>query len=1217
MFKLIFKSIWIKIKVIFSKCKVKVFDVKKYFKSYIESNDSTVTEYEDLAPTDHIEKPEKYIQALDWALHNDKIHNIALTGPYGSGKSSIIKTYKKERTHHHYLNISLASFYEEKIEYEEIEKGILQQLFYKVKNSKLPYSRFKKIHNISFIKMFIEISVFLLSALFGSILIFPSLIERFKNNYVTLNKYFLNNYFISAIYITFGVFIIIEISFAIRYLGIKFSLSKLKVKEIELSSKENDEDSIINKYLDEILYYFEVTKYDVVFIEDLDRFNNTKIFIKLRELNTLINNSEQINRRVVFIYAVKDDMFSNKDRTKFFDFIIPVIPVIDATNSNEILLKKVKSENITAEYINGVSVYIDDFRLLTNICNEFTLYINILDDISLKKDKMFSIIIYKNLYPEDFAKLQYGQGMVYEAFAGKRKFVAKKISELDEKINSLEIKLINVESDGMASLTELKSALIYNMTGFKLINEIRVNYEQRYRLDTIMNDSFDLNLLNGKELTITFYNGDNIKSSLKVADSKSGSEKTYLERWHNLKGMTSERKKELLQEIEEYKIQKRELSSKRLKYLISKYGTDEILSERIKKEKPIVYLLRNGYIDETYQNYLTHFYSNSVTADDMDFILSVRNYERIGFDYKLNKIKQLIVKLNTYEFKQKEILNFQLFAYLLDHENEYNKQINEIINQLSDEEEVSFQFIDEFSDLYSENQDIFFKKLCHTWPGIWGYVISKKNITLQTEIKFLKIVVKYAECNDIVEIQKTCKNKYKEHIDFKDYILRLPDFLKIVREVDVRKIKDTIKKLNLKFYNINNHEEDKEIIKFIIDNNFYIVNEKMLKLGLRVKSNVNLEKFEEANFTTIKNSGYDELITNIRNNMDLYINEVFLKMKSNTKEDLDSILEILAYDEEILDEETKIKVIIKEDFMLDDINKVQSNLWNIIFEQNKIRASWENVIKYFVNNKKLNEILKKYMENNLSALENEIFNPYYADEDIKNMFMQQFLISDLSEACYESILKVLNIKVNVINIDAIKRSHVKILIDNKYFELSSDIFNVIKNNHSDLHIDYALSYKDEFVKDLEKYTLDDHDLLLILKSSLTDDEKINIVNKIHISIVTKDVAKLIFNIIDRKAIITRELFDVIWNSIEIQSERLLLLTTQINKMPETLITEYLNELGEKFNEITLSRKRVKIEYSEQVYDLAQELEQIHYISSKDIIEKDDKKYVQFNTPNRE
>ena len=47
------------------------------------------------------------------------------------------------------------------------------------------------------------------------------------------------------------------------------------------------------------------------FIEDIDRFTNAvDIMIKLRELNTLINRSRDINRNVTFIYAVKDDLFT-------------------------------------------------------------------------------------------------------------------------------------------------------------------------------------------------------------------------------------------------------------------------------------------------------------------------------------------------------------------------------------------------------------------------------------------------------------------------------------------------------------------------------------------------------------------------------------------------------------------------------------------------------------------------------------------------------------------------------------------------------------------------------------------------------------------------------------------------------------------------------------------------------------------------------------------
>lgn len=54
------------------------------------------TEYRALLPIDNIENGDEYIAALRWAFENKKIRNIALTGPYGSGKSSIIETFLAE-----------------------------------------------------------------------------------------------------------------------------------------------------------------------------------------------------------------------------------------------------------------------------------------------------------------------------------------------------------------------------------------------------------------------------------------------------------------------------------------------------------------------------------------------------------------------------------------------------------------------------------------------------------------------------------------------------------------------------------------------------------------------------------------------------------------------------------------------------------------------------------------------------------------------------------------------------------------------------------------------------------------------------------------------------------------------------------------------------------------------------------------------------------------
>ena len=52
-------------------------------------------DFQDLTPIDDADLT-GYKEALDLAFNDDKIKNIAITGSYGSGKSSILNTYKKD-----------------------------------------------------------------------------------------------------------------------------------------------------------------------------------------------------------------------------------------------------------------------------------------------------------------------------------------------------------------------------------------------------------------------------------------------------------------------------------------------------------------------------------------------------------------------------------------------------------------------------------------------------------------------------------------------------------------------------------------------------------------------------------------------------------------------------------------------------------------------------------------------------------------------------------------------------------------------------------------------------------------------------------------------------------------------------------------------------------------------------------------------------------------
>jgi ABC-type transport system involved in cytochrome bd biosynthesis fused ATPase/permease subunit len=118
-----------------------IFDKTTYYVP--ESNNDNPVGYIALTPVDDADEKSNYFSALKFAIDSEQICNIALTGPFGSGKSSIIKTFEKNNQYK-FLNISLASFKEgteDQIQNNLIERSILQQMLYGSDASKLPYSR--------------------------------------------------------------------------------------------------------------------------------------------------------------------------------------------------------------------------------------------------------------------------------------------------------------------------------------------------------------------------------------------------------------------------------------------------------------------------------------------------------------------------------------------------------------------------------------------------------------------------------------------------------------------------------------------------------------------------------------------------------------------------------------------------------------------------------------------------------------------------------------------------------------------------------------------------------------------------------------------------------------------------------------------------------------------------------------------------------------------
>lgn len=399
-----------------------------------------------LAPEFVESQHQSYLARLTAALDDERNRNIALTGRYGAGKSSVLGRYVEEHSDTT-LRLAISSLGpndEGTSLTNRIQKEIVKQLVYSAEPSTLERSQFRRPVELSWGKAALQAG-----ALLVPLAVLLVLMGWWPTPEVAKSAHPL----IRGIVWLVLACIVLAAGTGVRLLTHeKFFVSDLAAggATVKLSEKKL---TYFDEYLDLIVNYFDSENTDVVIFEDLDRFDDPQIFEALRELNTLLNGPKRgkarSRRPLRFVYAVRDSLFekigakqdrvvqtqattatadvstraarrddaataetARANRTKFFEVVIPVVPFISHRNARDLLKGLLEDTGVSIErpLVDLVARHCTDMRLLRNMVNEYLVFAERLlhgekRAPELDETKLFALVAYKNFHMADFENI--------------------------------------------------------------------------------------------------------------------------------------------------------------------------------------------------------------------------------------------------------------------------------------------------------------------------------------------------------------------------------------------------------------------------------------------------------------------------------------------------------------------------------------------------------------------------------------------------------------------------------------------------------------------------------------------------------------------------------------------------------------------------------------------------------------------------------------------
>lgn len=1033
----------------------------------------------DLAPTDEADQGGVYSAALKFATDSSDVSNIALTGPYGSGKSSIIRSFLKSYPRQA-LHISLAAFLPEAgderrtVTKQEIERSILQQLLYGADSNKLPLSRFKRIQSPGFWSIFR--SLYILSGLLALWHAFYNRAAIFEGPY--FEPFDLTNWFD----ISLAVFALIFLWSVIHHFYVAsfgVSLKSISLKDIEMRPSSEDQDSILNRHLDEIVYFFQSTRYDLVIVEDLDRFEDANIFVTLREINSLVNSNVGVKRRVRFLYALRDDMFANTDRTKFFEFIIPVIPIINSSNSIDMVLAQGErlelDGRLDRQFLREVSRYLSDLRLIHNIFNEYAIYVANLEtdgENVLDATKLLAVLIYKNVYPRDFERLHRGEGHLAGILGRKDEIIATLERSDRSEIAELERDIAAAEQQIPKDMRELNR--IYAMALLETLpaNAIGVGRtaQESIALNSLSEHADFEKIITTPNLycrQINNYRSQHNNSSL---EEKVDPKESYGERVRSIEQKADVHKKAAHRKISVLKSKIKTIRTSKFNALLRSSAQEiENLFENLGEGGELArFLLLEGHLDDSYYQYTSLFHSGRLSPNDNKFLIQIRAFHTPEPLFPIDNPSEVIAGMREDDFGLDYALNVRLIDALLE-SGEHKNLLEKVFAYLSNEFPNQQEFFEAY---YATGSHIseFMRQFTDAWRGFVPAAIEGSSAILHISglIEHLSPAMLAREREEHPEMRAFAADNLRDLLDQLEGMD--PGKLEELRieTKDLAAI-DEYPNVARKLYELGHYRLNDANFDYIFGN---ILGE---------ETGPDLRK---RHYSRVRNSGAKPLLNRVKSDFSAYFINVLLEMDDDDGEDIEAILAVMSQDE--LDADNVEAFVLRQTNLLPTLAEVPKRYQAMVFRGAKIAPTWPNCLAFIQSENFEGDALIAFLGDHqirAAILKTPV-------PELKEALpLRQFLIDaeGLADIVYRDYVRALPTEFKAFP-DAVSASKRRIVIDERRVTFNAENLATL-DGEVDLQTVFVAQNIASYLRDPSSYSIDDGFRERLLATDILDDEK--------------------------------------------------------------------------------------------------------------------------------